>query len=320
MVLHGLLPKPLPADMLMGMTSLSPPLPLTLISIALVGQLLTHPLHPERDGFYSDAAHEQVDDLNDYHIQLRYKDLFSVDTEGRFVTNYGAKFELGKVYRQPHLLTVKAEQMIQRVSQDPTQAFQAVCDDPEARQWLYAAASQNKPLYIVLGITELKNAVFKRAKLHDAGASKRLNELPIGKDDRVPKSLKRSDSSLGGIGMDPTISGIFGMDVRRVMARITTPTEPHHLSDIAFRWSYYDVPGSTTKEQLMVGLGEQLKASELRNMLDLTDDVVEGNLEAISQLSLDAVSAAASPMLCPSSPALRGRSPSPNPTMLRSSH
>jgi hypothetical protein len=281
---------------------------------------MTHPLHPERDGFYSNAAHELVDDLNDYHIQLRYKDLFSVDTEGRFVTNYGAKFELGKVYRQPHLLSVKAEQMIRRVSQDPLQAFEAVCSDPDARQWLYAAARDNKPLYIVLGITELKNAVFKRAKLHDAGISKRLDELPIGKDDRVPKSLKRVDSSLGGIGTDPQISGVFGMDVRRVTARITTPAEPHSLADLGYRWSYYDVPGSTTKEQLMVGLGEQLKASELRTMLDLTDETVEGNLHAISQLSLDAASAAASPMLCPSSPALRGRSPSPNPVLLRSAH
>ena len=34
----------------------------------------------------------------------------------------------------------------------------------------------------------------------------------------------------------------------------------------------------------------------------------------------DAASAAASPMLCPSSPALRGRSPSPNPVLLRSTH
>jgi len=61
----------------------------------------------------------------------------------------------------------------------------------------------------------------------------------------------------------------------------------------------------------------QLKADELRLMLNLTDEDVQGNLDAISQLSLDAVSAAASPMLHPSSPALRGRSPSPNPAMLR---
>src|SRR5690348_15110174 len=52
MVLHGLLPRPVPADEVS------------------VGQLLVHPLHPERDGFYSEQAHEEIDDLNDYHIQL----------------------------------------------------------------------------------------------------------------------------------------------------------------------------------------------------------------------------------------------------------
>ncbi|KAH7079746.1 hypothetical protein FB567DRAFT_533260 [Paraphoma chrysanthemicola] len=301
MVQHGLLPKPLPADLL------------------TVGQLVTHPLHPERDGFYSQAAHEEVDDLNDYHIQLRYKDVFSVDSEGRFITNYGAKFDLGRIFRQPNLLSVKAEQMIQRTSQQPTQAFEAVCNDPEAQAWIYEQVKAGKPLYIILGITELKNAVFKRAKLHDAGASNRLNESPLERDAKVPKSLRgRQGPHLGGIGAEPTVSGVFGMDVRHIKAKITTPAEPHSLDDIGYRWYYHDIPGSANKEQLMVGLGEQLKANELRLMLDLSEEDVQGNLDAISQLSLDAMSAAASPMLRPSSPALRGRSPSPHPAMLRS--
>lgn len=299
-MVQGLLPKPLPADVL------------------VVGQLLTHPLHPERDSFYPDKAHAEIDDLNDFHIQLRYKDLFSVDTEGRFMTNYGAKFDLGRIYRQPNLLTVKAEQMIQRTSQSPSQVFQAVCNDPEAREWIYEQVKAGKPLYVVLGLTELKNAVFKRGKLRDAGASNRLNETPIEKDANVPKPLRgRSESNLGGLGTEPHISGVFGMDVRRVIARVTTPAEPHSLEDIGYRWTYHDVPNSSNKEQLMIGLGKQLKADELRLMLDLSEEDVQGNLDAISQLSLDALSAAASPMLLPSSPALRGRSPSPNPAMLR---
>jgi hypothetical protein len=300
MVQHGLLPKPLPANLL------------------TVGQLVTHPLHPENDGFFSELAREEIDESNDYHIQYRYKDVFSVDSEGRFITNYGAKFDLGRIFRQPNLLTVKAEQMIQRSSQRPSRAFQAVCNDPEARSWISEQVKAGKPLYIVLGITELKNAAFKRAKLSDSGASNRLNETPIEKNAKVPKPLRgRSDSTLGGIGTEPTISGIFGMDVRHIQARVTTPAEPHMLEDIGYRWYYYDMPGSN-KEQLMVGLGEQIKADELRLMLDLTQEDVEGNLNAISQLSLDALSAAASPMLHPSSPALRGRSPSPHPGMLRS--
>jgi len=296
MVLHGLLPKPLPSN------------------DVVVGQLLPHPLHPERDGFFSDQAQPEVEELNDYHIQLRYKDVFSVDTEGRFMANYGAKFDLGRVYRQPNLLTVTAEQMIQRTSQHPVKTFQAVCNDPEAQQWIHNLAKEHKDFYIVVGITELHKAVFRRAKLRDAGASKSLNETPLEKDARVPRAVQRSNS-LGGLGTDPSISGVFGMDVRHCIARISTPAEPHKLDDIGYHWYYYDVAGSTTKEQLVVGLGEALKANQLRLMLDLSDEDVQGNLDAISQLSLDALSAAASPMLRPSSPALRGRSPSPHPTL-----
>jgi hypothetical protein len=301
MVQHGLLPKPLPSDLL------------------TVGQLVTHPLHPERDGFYSQVANDEVDELNDYHMQLRYKDLFSVDSEGRFKVSYSSKFELSKVYREPNLLSVKAEQMVQRTCQAPNKAFKAVCNDLEARTWISAQVKAGKPLYIILGITELKNAAFKRAKLHDSGASKRLNESAIESGAKVPMPLRgRSDPNMGGIGIEPNISGIFGMDVRHVRARVTTPAEPHRLEDLDYRWYYYDVPGSSNKEQLIVGLGEQLKADELRLMLDLSEEDVQGNLNAISQLSLDAMSAAASPMLRPSSPALRGRSPSPHPAMLRS--
>ncbi|KAF2467872.1 uncharacterized protein BDR25DRAFT_305318 [Lindgomyces ingoldianus] len=295
MVLHGLLPKPLPADEV------------------TVGQLLVHPLHPEKDGFYSEQAHAEIDDLNDYHIQLRYKDLFSVDAEGRFMTNYGAKFDLGRIYRQPNLLRVSAEQMIQRTSMQPARAFEAVCEDPEARAWILNLPGDNKEFYIVVGVTELKNAVFRRAKLQDAGASNRLNELPIEKGAKVPRAVRR-DSTLG-LGTEAHVSAVFGMDVRRVSARITRPEEPHTLSDLGFRWYYHDIPGSEHKEQLMIGLGGALKANELRLMLDLSEEDVQANLDTISQLSLDALSAAASPMLRPSSPALRGRSPSPHPTL-----
>lgn len=281
----------------------------------VVGQLLSHPLHPERDCFYSDLAHDEIDQLNDTHIQTRYRDLFSVDSEGRFMRNYGAKFDLGKVYRQPNLLRVKAEQIIQRTCQHPVQAFEAVCNDPEAQKWIYELAKQDQPFYMVVGITELHKAFFTRAKLQDAGASARLAETPIEKNARVPRAVARRGSVLGGIGSEPYVSGVFGMDVRRCVARITTPQEPHHLEDIGYRWFYYNVPGSASKEQLMVGMGEPVKADTLRLMLDLTEEDVQTNLDAISQLSLDALSAAASPMLRPSSPALRGRSPSPHPML-----
>lgn len=295
MVLHGLLPKPLPSD-----------------EVA-VGQLLLHPLHPEQDGFYSQLAHEDVDALNDYHIQLRYRDLFSVDAQGRFMTNYGAKFDLGRIYRQPNLLTVNAEQMIQRTSQSPIQSFEAVCSDPDAQEWIMECAANKKDFYIVVGITELKNAVFRRARLQDAGASARLSETPLERGAKVPRAV-RSDTRLGD--GEAHVSGVFGMDVRRVAARITRPEEPLQLSDLGYRWSYFDIPGRP-REQLMVGLGEPLKANELRLMWDLNEEDIQANLDAISRLSMDALSAAASPLLRPSSPALRGRSPSPHPTSLR---
>ncbi|ORY19272.1 hypothetical protein BCR34DRAFT_472421 [Clohesyomyces aquaticus] len=296
MVLHGLLPKPLPSDEV------------------TVGQLLLHPLHPEKDGFYSDQAHAEIDELNDYHIQLRYKDLFSVDAEGRFMANYGAKFDLGRIYRQPHLLRVSAEQMIQRTCMSPVRAFEAVCEDPEARRWIQNIPGDKKDFYIVVGVTELKNAVFRRAKLQDAGASSRLNEMPLDKLEKVPRAVRRNSTL--GLDVETHISGVFGMDVRRVSARITRPQEPHRLDDIGYSWCYFDVEGSTNKEQLMIGLGGPLKSNELRLMLDVSEDEAQANLDTISQLSLDALSAAASPMLRPSSPALRGRSPSPHP-MLR---
>lgn len=292
----ALLPKPIPSDEV------------------TVGQLLVHPLHPEIDGFFSEKQAAAVDELNDYFIQLRYKDLFCVDTEGRFAQNFGAKFDLGQVYRKPNLLSVTAEQMIQRISKRPYAAFETVCEDPHAQAWIAELAKDEKPFYIVMGVTEFKNAVFKRAVLQDGGVSSRLKEQPIEKGAKVPRAVRRNSTL--GLGTETHLSGVFGMDVRRVKARISRAQEPHSIEDLDLNWLYYDLPGSPGS-QLMIGLGNSLKAEELRLMLDLSDEDVKGNLEVISSLSMDALHAAASPMLRPSSPALRGRSPSPNPATIR---
>ncbi|OCK75747.1 hypothetical protein K432DRAFT_385965 [Lepidopterella palustris CBS 459.81] len=290
---NALLPKPLPSDEL------------------AVGQFITHPLKPELDGFYSSTAAGSVDELNDYFIQLRYKDVFSLDQEGRFAQSYGAKFDLGKIYRKPNLLSVLAEQMIQRVSKKPLQAFEAVCADPEALAWITDMVEKGQDFFFVAGITEFKNAVFKRAVLQDGGVSNKLREEPIEKGAKVPKAVRRD--SILGLGTEANLSGVFGMDVRRVMARIGRPEEPHTIGDLKAKWVYHKIPDSEL--QLMVGLGEQVQADELRSMLDLTEEDVQVNLDNISRLGMDALTAAASPLLKASSPALRGRSPSPHPGM-----
>src|ERR1051326_469207 len=143
----SLLPKPLASDQL------------------ALGQFLTKPLHPEIDSFVS-AVSSEVEELSDCFIYARYKDLFSLDRDGRFAQSYGAKFDLGKIWRQRNLLAVQAEQMISRTLENPIEAFEMICGDPETRNWiLNMTKAGHEQFFFVCGIKELKNARFKRAKL-----------------------------------------------------------------------------------------------------------------------------------------------------------
>lgn len=296
----SLLPKPLPSDQL------------------FLGQFLSQPLHPEIDSFAS-ASTSEIDELSDFFIHARYKDLFSLDAEGRFAQSYGARFDLGRVWRQRSLLSVTAEQVISRTLESAREAFELVCNDPETREWLFERAQNGaQTLYFVVGIKELKNAKFKRAKLGDGGLSGKLLETALENDARVPRSVKSKVATAANSTAETCLSGVFGLDIRKVKARINHPQEPHALDDLGYMWTYYPVPGdSGSPKQLMIGLGDAVPAEELRYMLNPSEEEVAINLEAISAMSEHALSTTHSPMLRADSPHLRGRSPSPLPPSLR---
>jgi len=232
-----LLPKPLPAD-----------------EIA-VGQFLANPLDPMHNTFFSTASPSD-EDLSDFHIQMRYRDLFSLDPSGHFAASYGSKCDLGKVWRKQNLLSVQADQMIYRSLKEPGLAFDAICRDPEAREWITELAARKRPFYWVAGIKELRNAKFKHAQPSESG----LVEMPIEPTTRVPMVVRR-DSTMGEV--EAQNSGVFGMDIRKVQARIGSPEEPHSLEDLDWSWNYFDIPGDG---QLMIGLGEPVSGDELRQM------------------------------------------------------
>ncbi|KAF2817850.1 uncharacterized protein BDZ99DRAFT_531107 [Mytilinidion resinicola] len=131
---------------------------------ANVVQLLIHTLHPELDSFVSAKHAAAVDELNGYVIQLPYKDLFGVDTESRIPQNFGAKFDLS-TWAKPI-----ASQLVERArgADNPahhTAPFPRHRDHVRGGaqiRWCGPELAKDEVCYIVLGITELKNAAFER--------------------------------------------------------------------------------------------------------------------------------------------------------------
>jgi hypothetical protein len=266
----------------------------------------------------STTSAELESTASDCFIHSRYKDLFSLDSHGRFAQAYGAKFDLGKVWRQRNLCTVNADQMIHRMLDNPTEAFDAICEDQEVQEWIM---KQKQPcqIYFVTGIKELKNARFKKAQLGDGGISKRLLETPLAGDARVPRSVKVKDVGGAGSpnGKETVLNGVFGLAVSSVKARVNNIEEPHEPGDVGYLWSYKRIEVDGAVKQLMIGLGPPVPAEVLKDMLDPSEDDVAIDLSALSAMSESALTATHSPMLMAHSPAFRGRSPSPNPSALR---
>jgi len=168
-------------------------------------------------------------------------------------------------------MLVQADEMEYRSLKHPNVAFDSLCQDPAAQQWMREMALRNQPLYFIVGLQELKNASFKHAAVNDGPSGLSAADAPVGSQTALPIHARR-DSSMDVT--DTATSGIFGLEIRKVQCRIGRPDEPHSVEDINFTWNYLKVNAARWEEelQLSIGLGRALKPAELRRLAGVDDE------------------------------------------------
>ncbi|ORY16412.1 hypothetical protein BCR34DRAFT_450678, partial [Clohesyomyces aquaticus] len=231
------------------------PTPLASNTVTL-GQLLSDPLDPSSESFISTSI-RQV--LREPSIQSRYKDLVSHDDEGRLVSSLSGR-PLSP--SQENLLVIQADEMKYCSLKHPSASFDALSNDPAAQSWF--RQMQNRPLYYVVGVQQLKNPTFKRAVIREGSVAEASSDSKI----RIPMHVRR-DSAMDFDA--PTNDGVYGLEVRKVKCRVGSRTEPHSLDDIGLSWSYHMLDAEQDL-QLSIGLGYALSAAELRGLAGIVSD------------------------------------------------
>lgn len=209
---------------------LSSPLPSQALQL---GALLSDPFVPKAETFSSSTY--SLQSLEDKYVESSYKDTI---------------IRRGESPEAEDTVSVEAEEMTYRHLRQVTKAFESLCKDPETLSYFTRKANGERPLYFVTGVQELRNASVIPASPE---ASTVAN---AGQTTKLPTHVRRDS------GMDATQSAaeeIFGIEVRKVRARLGRPDEPHQLEDIDYQWSYISLEDDV---QLSIGLGEVLSFRE----------------------------------------------------------
>jgi hypothetical protein len=242
-----------------GLFFLPQPFPPNSLSL---GQLLPNPLDPSSGPFFS-ASSLSAQDLREPHIQARYKDLVSFDEEGRLAASLsGRKVDPSR----KDLLLLLADEMEYRGLRNPNSAFDAICQDPAAVNYLRDRAAHKQPLYFVVGIQQLKNATYRSAVIEQGPLGISVAEAPES-ELSLPIHVRR-DSTMDI--SDSSATGVFGFEVRKVQCRLGRADEPHLLEDLDLSWNYHR--SSEDDSQLSVGMSKELQAEELRNLVAAMED------------------------------------------------
>lgn len=147
----------------------------------------------------------------------------------------------------------------------PIRAFDALREDQSAQTYFRSMASRNRPLYYVTGIQKLKNPTLQRAVAKEGSLT---SVEPTAEPKlRLPMHMRR-DSAMDI--NDASNEAVFGIQVRKVRCRVGSSEEPHPIDDIGYTWSYHKIDQDGL--QLAIGLGDVLKATELRALAGIVDE------------------------------------------------
>jgi len=232
-------------------------LPVTLPSGSLaLGQLITDPIYADQPSFTPTSRPSNIQTTT----ESKYKTAIAHDEYNRFLRTASEHTHLP----QDNLFSLTAEVSLHSSLAKPRSTFDTIRQDSAARAFFRKTALQRQPLYYVSKIQTLKNpSVAQRG-------SAEATSTPV----RLPAHVRRIDSA-SSIDTSNTKSkqgtdeSIFAVELLKVKCHVGDVSEPLSLDDIDYEWTHYALEG---EQQLSIGLGNALSASELRALAGIVAD------------------------------------------------
>lgn len=254
-----LLPKVFPSDLLS------------------LGQIVRSPLTPNVNTYTKGCKVVQVSDRAQPTSEEPFNAIVSLDKRGRFDIGL-INFLSTKLYaRSANLISIEADKLEYHALKDATDVLRRVTADEDARKWINDMVLHKTPCYFVVAIKVLKNAVFKRAVLKEAGAGASAT-VPLEHTGQMPIHFEGLLSADQFGKSDGKVSGVFGVEVQRLDTEIGPEGNVHLQGDVSWHWTYQRVKGTQQeKEEVLhiklmdVGVPELVSLQE-RDDADDDDD------------------------------------------------
>lgn len=248
-----LLPKLLPSD-LIG-----------------IGYLLPKPLYPS---IRSKPIPVPDEDCTKPHVEKNYQTTVATRDDGGIKACLTHLFglEIGK--KQSNIIRIEAEEMIYRTLKNADATFSTICEDKATREWINNMHLYRTKIYFVVGIQTLHNAHFQREVLNDASGSIELllplepASLPI--DVQLKASLSTGNMGRG----ESRLSGVFGIEVRKIKSTVRNEGEVTLEDECSWSFTTERVKGAgqPTPQMICVSLDSFADEEELASDQDSDDE------------------------------------------------
>jgi hypothetical protein len=238
-----------------------------------LGQLLPNPLKPSVFNFSGSLLPVSADLVVAAEPESPYSTFVSLEREGRLKTSLTKFIGLDLGAKQGNFLKIDADAMQYNSLKKPEDLFKSICDDDAAKAWINSMALNKKAFYFVVGLQELKEAKFQRVILKEGSAGAHII-VPLEHTGQLPIEANVKVSGKGFGKAESTVSGIFGIEVRRVKSKVKKAVEPNLTDEISWVFSHEKTKGAKAEDatQVSVQLGEPASFEELEQLLKVSED------------------------------------------------
>jgi hypothetical protein len=236
-----------------------------------IGYLLPKPLYPS---IRSKPVPVPDEDCTKPHVEKKFQTIIATRDDGGFKASLTQLFglEIGK--KQSNIIRIEAEEMIYRTLKNADATFSTICEDNATREWINKMHLYRTKIYFVVGMQTLHNAHFRREVLSDASGSIELL-LPLEAASLPVDVQLKASLSAGKMGKgESRLSGVFGIEVRRIKSTVRNEGEATLEDECSWSFTTERVKGAgqPTPQKICVSLDSFADEEELVSDQDSEDE------------------------------------------------
>lgn len=242
------------------------------LSLVNLGQLLPNPLNPS----FNSCVPEGPITEDDYSKleEKEYIARLTLEKSGKLKASLTKLFGVFFGVRTANAMGLYAPTAFHLELKQPEAMLRRVVEEPEVQAWLNEMAQYRRPVYFVVGLQVIIDAVFKQ-QINKRGEAGVNLHVPLGVAGRFsahsgagPTGLVKGEGYVEGKILGESVLGIL---VRKVDYKLRNSSDrPTLLEESVWKYPYERVKGDREEEslELAVSIGDYVGDDDLGDMSD----------------------------------------------------